>query len=67
MLARFLAPIFAVAIVAGSPALAHGIDGALLYARHCERCHGVTGRGDGPEADLFVTRPRDLQSGFLAR
>jgi mono/diheme cytochrome c family protein len=27
----------------------------------------VSGRGDGPDAELFVTPPRDLQSGFLAR
>jgi mono/diheme cytochrome c family protein len=67
LLARMLASIFAAAIVAGSPTRASGLDGGLLYARHCERCHGVTGRGDGPDAGLFVTRPRDLQSGFLSR
>lgn len=42
-------------------------NGRALYERHCEHCHGVTGRGDGPDAEIFVTRPRDLQSGFLAR
>lgn len=40
-------------------------DGAVLYALHCAQCHGASGRGDGPDADLFVTRPRDLHAGFL--
>ena len=42
-------------------------DGRALYSENCERCHGVTGRGDGPDADLFASPPRDLQSGFLDR
>ncbi len=42
-------------------------DGQALYVRHCEPCHGVTGRGNGPDASLFLTPPRDLQSGFLDR
>jgi len=40
-------------------------DGAALYRRHCAPCHGPTGRGDGPDATLFVMRPRDLREGFL--
>jgi mono/diheme cytochrome c family protein len=48
-----------------SPAAA--VDGRALYERHCESCHGVSGRGDGPDAEIFVTRPRDLRSGFLVR
>jgi mono/diheme cytochrome c family protein len=54
-------------IVTAAPMRARAIDGGALYTHHCEGCHGVTGRGDGPDADLFSTRPRDLQSGFLAR
>jgi mono/diheme cytochrome c family protein len=41
--------------------------GSRLYAARCAYCHGPTARGDGRDADLFVTRPRDLRSGFLAR
>ena len=41
-------------------------DGAALYARSCASCHGPEGRGNGPEADSFTPRPRDLRSGFLA-
>jgi mono/diheme cytochrome c family protein len=31
-----------------------------LYSDHCERCHGKTGGGDGPDATKFSTSPRDL-------
>ena len=54
-----------VIVVVATPAAA--LDGRALYQRHCEACHGVSGRGDGPDADIFVTPPRDLHSGFLAR
>jgi len=32
----------------------------VLYTDHCERCHGTTGKGDGPDATKFSTSPRDL-------
>jgi hypothetical protein len=35
-----------------------------LWKKHCENCHGVTGRGDGPDARLHEKRkghaPRNL-------
>lgn len=40
-------------------------DGRLLYARHCADCHGLSGRGDGPDAPLYDPRPSDLRSGLL--
>ncbi len=55
------------ALVLATPHRSLALDGATLYGQHCQRCHGVTGHGDGPDAELFVTRPRDLRSGFLAR
>lgn len=54
----------AIAFVVVPPAAA--LDGQALYQRQCASCHGAHGRGNGPDADLFVTRPRDLRSGFLA-
>ena len=33
--------------------------GKQLYRSKCQRCHGVAGRGDGPEADPDH-RPQDL-------
>lgn len=46
-------------------AVAAGPDGEALYRRHCAPCHGSNGRGDGPDAGLFASRPRDLREGFL--
>mgnify|MGYP002623823915 FL=1 len=40
-------------------------DGARLFARYCAGCHGDGGGGDGPDADIFPSPPRDLRSGFL--
>ena len=54
-------------VVATGAAGAAAPDGRRLYEENCERCHGVTGRGDGPDATLFASPPRDLQSGFLDR
>lgn len=48
-----------------SPAAAGEATGEGLYRRHCAPCHGPTGRGDGPDASLFVNRPRDLRESFL--
>ena len=39
-------------------------SGQTLWKKHCENCHGVTGRGDGPDARLHEKRkghaPRNL-------
>lgn len=58
-----------VVCVRGSAADAGGdrLRGEGLYRRYCASCHGVTGRGDGPDAARFVRRPRDLRSGVLQR
>lgn len=34
--------------------------GALSYRLHCLSCHGSTGTGDGPMAELLKTAPNDL-------
>jgi mono/diheme cytochrome c family protein len=40
-------------------------SGRQLYATHCAVCHGETGRGDGPSAAGFATKPSDLTDGRL--
>lgn len=40
-------------------------DGRQLYLAHCASCHGPEGQGDGPDADAFAEKPRNLREGFL--
>ena len=35
-------------------------DARNLYSDNCERCHGKTGKGDGPDAAKHATAPKDL-------
>ena len=37
--------------------------GSVLYWQHCVACHGANGDGNGPQAELFVPRPRDFTVG----
>jgi mono/diheme cytochrome c family protein len=39
------------------------IHGRLLYAEHCQHCHGVSGDGNGPTAEYLNPRPRDYRLG----
>jgi mono/diheme cytochrome c family protein len=39
--------------------------GRTLYAGSCAVCHGDSGRGDGPSAAGFATKPSDLTDGRL--
>jgi mono/diheme cytochrome c family protein len=41
------------------------LDGRALYLQHCAVCHGQDGRGDGPDAALFINPPRNLRTGYL--
>ena len=34
--------------------------GREVYFSHCAGCHGATGEGDGPLADLLTVTPTDL-------
>jgi len=36
-----------------------------LFATHCAVCHGERGKGDGPSAAGFATKPSDLTDGRL--
>lgn len=37
-------------------------SGRMLYDDHCFRCHGMQGRGDGPDAAGLIVKPADFQS-----
>jgi mono/diheme cytochrome c family protein len=39
--------------------------GAALYSGQCARCHGATGRGDGPDAKALSVVPADLTAQHL--
>ena len=38
-------------------------EGRVLYAEHCQHCHGVSGDGNGPTAQYLNPRPRDYRLG----
>jgi mono/diheme cytochrome c family protein len=42
-------------------------NGRTLYLQYCFTCHGAEGRGDGPDANILATPPRDLREGFLKK
>jgi cytochrome c oxidase cbb3-type subunit I/II len=39
------------------------VDGAVLYRRFCQSCHGDTGQGDGPGALMLTIKPRNFAMG----
>jgi putative copper export protein/mono/diheme cytochrome c family protein len=41
------------------------MEGRVLYASYCSRCHGTEGRGDGPDAGTLRVRPVDLTASHL--
>ena len=45
---------------AASAPASDGGPGRVLYLTHCQGCHGLEGRGDGPAAASLRTRPTDL-------
>lgn len=42
---------------------APALDGKSVYAQHCARCHGDTGRGDGDAHTMQRPWPRDFTTG----
>src|SRR5688572_16955356 len=49
-----------------SPRTARDVEqGRQVYATNCAACHGAEGRGDGPSAGAFATKPSNLTDGRL--
>jgi mono/diheme cytochrome c family protein len=38
------------------------VEGRVLFARDCAGCHGMTGEGNGPEAEFLSDPPANLRS-----
>ena len=72
-LLRLTLLVVAVVLVVTCPLLADptpgvgGLDGRQLYREYCSSCHGIGGKGDGPDAAIFAARPRSLREGFLGK
>jgi DMSO reductase family type II enzyme heme b subunit len=55
-----------VSLLEPPPAAAQSGDpvlGKAVYEKRCAGCHGATGKGDGPAAELLLPRPRDFTAG----
>lgn len=46
-----------------APTPSNASSGAELYARFCSSCHGLDGRGDGPNATALPVRPSNHTDG----
>lgn len=47
---------------AGVEELPPDANGPTIYARLCQKCHGATGRGDGPQAQWKYLPPADFHA-----
>src|SRR5688500_17486744 len=41
--------------------------GKALWAKHCQSCHGKTGKGDGSKAAQLKTTPEDLSNADIQK
>jgi mono/diheme cytochrome c family protein len=61
VVAALLGWALALAAPAAGQSAEHAVErGALLYRIHCANCHGDSGAGDGPMAEVLTEAPTDL-------
>ena len=59
VLMHISAAVFGLMMTSGTAEAAGDVaNGAVVYAKRCEQCHGVTGAADGPARDFMLPRPR---------
>ena len=56
----FLAPLLTVLLLVTPANAEDELSGAEEYRKSCASCHGVYGRGDGPQAGSLSVTPTDL-------
>ena len=68
-IARLLAALVPIALAAttalAGPSAEVLAEGAKVYGRYCQGCHGVAGDGKGPAADMLIVKPRDFTKGVF--
>jgi mono/diheme cytochrome c family protein len=42
-------------------------EGSKLFDQNCSECHGISGKGNGPTADMLDTKPANLTSSKLQK
>jgi len=59
VLATVIVSLFAFLVVASTAMAADLAAAKKVYDDRCAKCHGLTGKGDGPKAKTLKKKPRD--------
>jgi len=59
VLATVIVSLFAFLVVASTARAADLAAAKKVYDNRCAKCHGLTGKGDGPKAKTLKKKPRD--------
>ena len=59
LLVAAIVSLFAFVVVASSAKAADLAAAKKIYDAKCAKCHGLTGKGDGPKAKTLKKKPRD--------
>jgi len=59
LLVAAIVSLFAFLVVASSAKAADLASTKKIYEDKCAKCHGLTGKGDGPKAKTLKKKPRD--------